>query len=75
MNTLGSLEGRIEVWSRAISMIQDFLFTGIGRGSFGPLADTLYPFFLAAPGTGPHAHNLFLQVAVDLGILGLGGGA
>lgn len=70
-NSLGTLDGRLEVWSRAIYMIQDFPFTGIGMGSFGNVADVLYPFFLFAPGTIPHAHNLFLQVAVDLGIPGL----
>ncbi len=26
-------------------MIQDFPFTGIGMGTFGPVAQTLYPFF------------------------------
>ena len=31
----------------------------------------LYPFFLAAPDTIRHAHNLFLQIAVDLGLPGL----
>jgi putative inorganic carbon (HCO3(-)) transporter len=66
-----SLEGRLEVWSRAIYMIQDFPFTGIGLGSFRQVADALYPLFLAPPGTTPHAHNLFLQIAVDLGLPGL----
>jgi putative inorganic carbon (HCO3(-)) transporter len=65
------LEGREEIWSRAIYMIQDFAFTGIGMGSFGEVADLLYPFFLAAPGKIVHAHNLILQIAVDLGIPGL----
>lgn len=69
--TLGGLEGRLEVWSRAVYMIQDFPFTGIGMGAFTEVADRLYPFFLYAPGTAEHAHNLFLQVAVDLGIPGL----
>jgi putative inorganic carbon (HCO3(-)) transporter len=69
--SLGGLEGRLEVWSRAIYMIQDFPFTGVGLGLFGEVADNLYPFFLAAPGSVPHAHNLFLQVAVDLGLPGL----
>lgn len=64
-------EGRKEIWSRALSIIQDFPFTGIGMGNFGLIADTFYPFFLAAPGQTPHAHNLFLQIAVDLGIPGL----
>jgi putative inorganic carbon (HCO3(-)) transporter len=52
-------------------MTQDFPFTGIGMGLFGEVADLLYPFFLAAPGSIPHAHNLLLQIAVDLGIPGL----
>ena len=70
-DTIGGIDGRIEIWSRAIYMIQDFPFTGIGMGSFTKVADTLYPFFLASPGQVPHAHNLFLQIAVDLGIPGL----
>jgi putative inorganic carbon (HCO3(-)) transporter len=69
--SLGGLEGRLEVWSRAIYMIQDFPFTGVGLGLFGDVADNLYPFFLAPPASIPHAHNLFLQVAVDLGLPGL----
>jgi len=69
--TLSGIDGRLEVWSRALYMIQDFPFTGIGMGLYGPVADLLYPFFLAGPGVIPHAHNLFLQVAVDLGIPGL----
>jgi len=70
-DTIGGIDGRIEIWSRAIYMIQDFPFTGIGMGSFTKVADTLYPFFLASPGQIAHAHNLFLQIAVDLGIPGL----
>jgi putative inorganic carbon (HCO3(-)) transporter len=69
--TVNGVAGRVEIWSRAIFMIRDFSFTGIGMGTFGNLADALYPFLLVAPGTIPHAHNLFLQVAVDLGIPGL----
>lgn len=69
--TFGGLEQRVEIWSRAIYMVQDFSFTGVGMGaSFGRVADLLYPFFLAPPGQIPHAHNLYLQVAVDLGIPG-----
>jgi putative inorganic carbon (HCO3(-)) transporter len=69
--TVGSLNGRLEVWSRAIDMVLDFPFTGIGMGAFQPLADRLYPFLMFGPGVVFHAHNLFLQVAVDLGIPGL----
>jgi putative inorganic carbon (HCO3(-)) transporter len=69
--TLGGIDGRLEVWSRAVYMIQDFPFTGVGMGLYGRTADLLYPFFLYAPGTSSHAHNLFLQIAVDLGVPGL----
>lgn len=70
-DALGTLEGRLEIWLRAIYMIQDFPFTGIGMGSFADVVDVLYPFFLYTPGQIVHSHNLFLQVAVDLGLPGL----
>ncbi len=69
-DSLQGLGGRVEIWSRAIYMIQDFPISGIGLGSFGKVADLLYPLFLFEPGSIPHAHNLFLQIAVDLGIPG-----
>jgi putative inorganic carbon (hco3(-)) transporter len=70
-SSLSGLDGRLEIWSRGLKMIQDFPITGIGTGTFGPVADVLYPLYLAEPGSVPHAHNLFLQIAVDLGIPGL----
>jgi putative inorganic carbon (HCO3(-)) transporter len=69
--SLEGLAGRLEVWSRAIYMIQDFPITGVGMGLFGRVTDLVYPFFLNAAGSVPHAHNLILQVAADLGIPGL----
>ncbi len=68
---VSGLEGRMDIWSRAVYMMQDFPFTGVGMGTFGPVADLLYPFFLAKPGSIVHAHNLFLQIGVDVGIPGL----
>ena len=69
--TVGGIEGRIEVWSRAIFMIQDFPFTGVGMGLYGDVADLMYPFFLHGQSIVTHTHNLFLQVAVDLGLPGV----
>ena len=69
--TIGGIEGRIEVWSRAIFMIQDFPYTGVGMGLYGDVADLMYPFYLHGQSIVTHAHNLFLQVAVDLGIPGV----
>lgn len=71
-SSIGGLSGRPEVWSRALYMIQDFPFTGVGMGLYGRVAALLYPFFTISPDVEvPHAHNLFLQVAVDLGLPGL----
>lgn len=70
-SAISSLEGRLEIWSRAISVVQDFPVTGVGMGLFGPVMDGLYP-LLRISATGiPHAHNIYLQVAADLGLPGL----
>jgi putative inorganic carbon (HCO3(-)) transporter len=69
--SLAGIAGRLDVWARAIYMIEDFPVTGIGFGLFGNVVDLLYPLFLSAPGKVFHAHNLFLQISVDLGIPGL----
>lgn len=68
----GTLASRIEVWQRGWMMVQDFPLTGIGIGTFNTMAHRWYPFFIASPDeVVAHAHNQFLQVAVDLGIPGL----
>ena len=67
-----SAQGRFELWQRAVYMMQDFPYTGIGLGTFSRVAPVLYPFFLIGPDAEvPHAHNLYLQAGVDLGIPGL----
>jgi len=67
-----SLAGRVEVWSRAIYGIQDFAFTGMGMNTFRRVVPVLYPLFSIGPEVDiGHAHNEFLQAALDLGIPGL----
>ena len=61
---------RVELWSRAISGIQDFPFTGMGMNVFRRAMPRMYPTVLARPDV-PHAHNHVLQAALDLGIPGL----
>lgn len=70
-DTLGGLDGRIELWSRALFALTDFPFTGIGIGTFQKVVPVLYPYFLLSAENAPHAHNLVLQVGVDLGLPGL----
>jgi putative inorganic carbon (HCO3(-)) transporter len=70
--SLETLSGRVEVWSRALYAIQDFPFTGMGMGTFPHVIPVLYPYFTISPDAPiSHAHDEFLQVAVDLGIPGL----
>jgi putative inorganic carbon (HCO3(-)) transporter len=71
-NALDGLDGRLELWSRALYAISDFPFTGIGVGTFERVIPVLYPLFSIGPDTTiSHAHNLLLQVGVDLGLPGL----
>jgi len=70
--SLNTLEGRVEIWSRAIYGLQDFPFTGMGMNTFREVVHVLYPLFLVAPDVDiGHAHNEFLQAGLDLGIPGL----
>jgi len=72
MATIETANGRMELWSRAIYGIQDFPFTGMGMNTFRRVVHVLYPLFLTAPDIEvSHAHNEFLQAALDLGIPGL----
>jgi len=66
------LDGRVEIWSRAIYGIRDFSFTGMGLGTFRHIVPMVYPLFSVSPDLDVgHAHNELLQAGVDLGIPGL----
>jgi putative inorganic carbon (HCO3(-)) transporter len=66
------LAQRRDVWLRAIYGIQDFPMTGMGMNMFRRLMPIVYPTPLLDPGFDvAHAHNQFLQVALDLGLPGL----
>lgn len=70
--SLNTLQGRLEIWSRAVLGIRDFPLTGMGMNSFRKVVTFLYPFFIIPSGKDiGHAHNEFLQAALDLGIPGL----
>ncbi len=69
---VNSAQGRLELWSRALAMMGDFPFTGVGMGSFGRALWLLYPLATVGPDTIlDHAHNLFLQAGTDYGLPGL----
>jgi putative inorganic carbon (HCO3(-)) transporter len=67
-----SIEGRLEIWNRALYGIADFPFTGMGMNTFRKVVHVLYPPFMISPDTDiASCHNQLLQTALDVGIPGL----
>lgn len=71
VGTLQTLNYRKELWPWAITAIGDFPFTGTGLGTFRVVAFRLYPLGLNPDYDIGHAHNIFLQTALDVGLPGL----
>ncbi|MBI2953549.1 MAG: O-antigen ligase family protein [Chloroflexi bacterium] len=62
---------RFEIWERGVQMVRDYPLTGIGLNTFPSVVQSRYPFSHHNDFFVPHAHNLFLQAALDYGLLGL----
>lgn len=60
---------RVDIWMGTIAMLKDYWFSGIGLGitSF----NKVYPIYAYAGTTAQHSHNLYLQLMVENGIMGL----
>ena len=71
VGSLRTLNYRKELWPWAVTAIGDFPFTGLGLGAFRQVVFRLYPVALAAGRDVGHAHNIFLQTALDVGLPGL----
>ena len=71
-SAVASFEGRLEIWTRALHMVQDFPITGVGLGMFDHVLDLLYPMQMVTLETNIyHPHNVFLFQAVSSGLPGL----
>lgn len=70
-NTFGGAEWRTEVWHGAMQALHDFPYTGIGIGNFRMVLPLLYPNTAITHEAATHAHNLLLQIGLDLGLPGL----
>jgi putative inorganic carbon (HCO3(-)) transporter len=68
---LNSIGFRQEVWQWAIEAIGDFPFTGTGLGTFRRVVQRFYPLDVPITYDISHAHNIFEQVALDVGLPGL----
>ncbi len=61
---------RISIWKGTVSMIKDYWYRPIGQGTTS--FNSIYPLY-ALNGVGAqHTHNLFLQIAVEASLFGLG---
>jgi O-antigen ligase len=66
------LVARLDIWSSAVTGIQDHFFTGIGLGVFNQVMPVRYPYQtvgLSFPVS--QAHNLFLDTALAVGLPGM----
>jgi putative inorganic carbon (HCO3(-)) transporter len=69
---LNSFGNRVEIWSRGVYGVEDFPLTGMGMNAFREVMPLLYPIADANLESDlAHAHNQFLQTALDLGLPGL----
>lgn len=71
VGSLATLNFRRELWPWALTAVGDFPLTGTGLGTFRGVATRLYPADIPPGFDFAHAHNIFLQVALDTGIPGL----
>lgn len=63
---------RLAIWSQAIDGVRDHPLWGMGFGAFGALARLVYPLIPPADAAPiEDAHNLYLQTALDFGLVGL----
>lgn len=63
---------RLEIWQAAIQLTRDYPLTGVGMGMFRyEFARAAYPIPSMAGTILAHAHNEYLQMAVDMGLPGL----
>ena len=61
---------RISIWNASLKMLRDFFDSGVGMGTTAYVA--VYPqYSLAGIESAPHSHNLFLQIGIETGAVGL----
>ncbi len=73
-SSIGNMEDsstsyRVYIWMGTLAMIKDFWLSGIGMGQ--KAFTQVYPFYSYNGIVAPHSHNLFLQILVESGIVGI----
>lgn len=72
-STQASLLRRLDIWRLSWQLVKEQPLTGIGLGTYEAAFANAYPTLPLVGGrlAPPHAHNLFLQLVLDLGLPGL----
>lgn len=65
-----TLTGRTDLWGMSLKIIQQRIFLGYGFQSFWEGVDQAYV-WLTIGWTTSHSHNGFIELALDLGLLGI----
>ncbi|MBR5454112.1 MAG: O-antigen ligase family protein [Clostridia bacterium] len=61
---------RVHIWEASLNMLRDCFGSGIGIGEAA--FSEVYPLYAyAGVENAPHSHNLFLQISLELGIIGI----
>ena len=61
---------RVHIWMGSLDMARDCILSGLGSGM--GVFSAVYPqYSLGGIEAAPHSHNLYLQLAIELGIFGL----
>ena len=60
---------RFAIWEGTVRMLRDFWMIGVGQGS--DAFRRVYSFYALAATPTWHTHNLYLQLAAEIGVLGL----
>jgi len=60
---------RVYIWMGTFNMLKDYWLCGIGLGT--DAFNMIYPHYAYASIVAPHSHNLYLQLVVENGIIGL----
>lgn len=67
--TDSSTSYRVYIWFGTFGMLKDFWASGIGPGTRA--FQSVYPFYSYSGIVAPHSHNMFLQIFVESGIVGI----
>ena len=60
---------RIHIWQGCASLIRDVFWSGVGVGSEA-FSNAYLPYALPGIEAAPHAHNLLMQIVIELGVVG-----